>query len=173
MVADRIIPDLKWYMRISAERGLSLRCPFATVERCPRYYQSLSLLGEAGSTKIDKLEDERLCKKWKRSDLWPRTAEYATAITSSTDERGNKRLLSFSNFCPEVAYDRFGYFAAYLHRYADEIDMDMSHKWLAEQAAPPKDWRWNWATVQAMHYAECPLYSPSCMLGHPLLSRMV
>src|SRR6266478_1120232 len=41
-------PTLKWYTDISASKSLSPRCPFASVHRCPRYYQSVSLLGEAG-----------------------------------------------------------------------------------------------------------------------------
>jgi hypothetical protein len=53
-------PDIEWYLRISKERGVTPRCPFATVERCPRYYDSLSLLGEAGSTKISSEEEARL-----------------------------------------------------------------------------------------------------------------
>jgi len=54
------IPNREWYANLSRERGVAFRCPFATVESCPRYYQSLSLLGKAGSTKIPEAEDERL-----------------------------------------------------------------------------------------------------------------
>ena len=92
------IPDLKWYASVSEKRGVAVRCPFATVEACPRFYQSLSLLGNAGSTKIPQAEDERLLEKWKKSDLWPRTEELATSIAGADGKRS-----MFSNFCPEVA----------------------------------------------------------------------
>src|SRR5215831_16819014 len=94
-------PDIDWYLRISAARHVTPRCPFASVERCPRYYQSLSLLGEAGSTKIPKDEDVRLNALWAQSDLWPSTDEGGTSVS------GSERITSFHNFCPEVNYDRF------------------------------------------------------------------
>lgn len=149
-----LIADLPWYTSISIDRGLAPRCPYATVERCPRYYQSLSLLGRAGSTGIDKAEDERLLHFWQGSDLWPKTREQETSIWHTDDDaRG------FINFCPEVSFDRFGYFASYLHRYADELDVDAAHLRLSESAAPRNHWGWAWSTVTATHYTECSVYS--------------
>ena len=127
------------------------RCPFATVETCPRFYQSLSLLGSAGSTAIDSSEDKRLLEKWKSTDIWPKTREQETIIY------GNNKF--FGNFCPEVAFDRFGYFASYLGRYSDELDHDLAHKQLGEGGAPSEDYRWAWSSVTPMHFTECPLYS--------------
>lgn len=92
------IPNLEWCVWKSKASGADIRCPFATVDSCPRYYQSLSLLGKAGSTTIETKEDSRLLEKWKKNDLWPRTAEYETSISGS---EGKPR--QFSNFCPEVA----------------------------------------------------------------------
>jgi len=148
------VPDLSCYSQISKERGVAVRCPFATVEVCPRYYQSLSLLGEAGSTKIPLGEDARLLAKWRTSDLWPRTAEQATSLFGPA---GNPHR--FNNFCPEVIFERFGYFATYLAQYADEIDMALVHDRLSKGSAPANDPRWSWASVSGQHYTECPVYA--------------
>ena len=159
MTGSDPVPDFEWYSEKSAKLGLPPRCPFASVKRCPRYYQSLSLLGSAGSTAIDQAEDERLKSYWEGSDLWPRTGEYETSVGDFTKQDGSKTE-HFSKFCPEVAYDRFGYFAAYLGDYSDEIDRDFAHKRLGEMGASADRWQWRWASIQAMHYTECPLYSP-------------
>ncbi len=149
-----IIPDLPWCIQIGKEKGTTGRCPFATVECCPRYYQSLSLLGKAGSTEIASDEDDRLFTYWQASDLWPRTAEYATSISGPPDDPRQ-----FASFCPEVAFDRFGYFATFLARYTDEVDKEIAHAQLSKEHAPVNDWRWSWSTISSQHYADCPLYS--------------
>ena len=151
---NHIDPNIHWYTGISRERGVRPRCPFASVHRCPRFYQSLSLLGGAGSTKIAPSEDQRLSKRWKKSDLWPATDEQATSIMGSPGRP------IYSNFCPEVAYEQFGLFAVSFARYADEIDSDAAHAQLGRHGAPPTDWRWAWSSVAPLHYTECPLYSP-------------
>jgi hypothetical protein len=148
-------PDLTWCTEISERKGLSGRCPFASAHRCPRYFQSLSLLGEAGSTKIDPAEDQKLLEEWKASDLWPVTSEQATSIFGPP---GNPKI--FGNFCPEVAFDRFGIFACSFSDYADELDRDRAHSRLGKEHAEADDWRWNWQHVHALHYSECALYSP-------------
>ena len=128
--------------------------PIATVRACPRFYQSISLLGEAGSTKIDPEDDKKLFKFWEDSDLWPSTREYATSISGSPGEPH-----IFSNFCPEVSFDRFGYFASFLARYADEIDIGIASNKLGQERASANDWRWAWSGLSEVHYTQCPLYS--------------
>src|SRR2546426_3339596 len=113
------IPNLRWYKKTSLRLGLRPRCPFASVERCPRYFQSLALLGRAGSTALDAREESRLTKRWKRHDLWPKVAEHETSLMGPARD-----IHIFSHFCPEVIFDRFGYFASDLTRYADETDAD-------------------------------------------------
>ena len=148
-------PDLTWYKGQSAQHGVLPRCPFASVERCPRFYQSLALLGEAGfATTIDPGEDQRLQSTWQESDLWPRTAEQASAIMGPSENPKH-----FLNFCPEVLFDRFGVFAHSLHEYADEIDQEVAHRRLRARHAASKDWAWNWAHVAPIHYTDCSLYS--------------
>jgi hypothetical protein len=70
-----------------------------------------------------------------------------------------ERMSIFSNFCPEVSFDSFGYFATFLSRYADELDTDMAHESLGQQHADVNDWRWQWSRIIPMHYSACPLYS--------------
>jgi hypothetical protein len=64
------------------------------------------------------------------------------------------------NFCPEVAFERFGWFANNLTRHADEIDSELTARSLSAAGAPKSDWRWTWSLVTPMHYTDCPLYSP-------------
>lgn len=76
-----IQPDLHWYTEISTSKNLAPRCPYASVHRCPRYFESTSLLGQVGvTTSIDPADDQRLVEKWKRSDLWPVTQEQASQV---------------------------------------------------------------------------------------------
>jgi len=152
---DRMQPDLKWYTEISAAKNFAPRCPFASVHRCPRYYQSLSLLGEAGvTTRIEPNEDEKLLKQWKRSDVWPAVHEEATSVVGPSGEPHH-----FLKFCPEVSFDRFGWFASDLSCHNDEIDEDAAHSRLIDEGASGEDWHWIWAFVKPMHYTDCPLYS--------------
>jgi len=149
-------PRLDWYKAQSRDARVFPRCPFATVERCPRFYQSISLLGESGlATAMKPDDDERLVKAWTQSDLWPRTNEHASAVMGRPDDPKH-----FRNFCPEVSFEQFGWFASDLSRHADEIDSDVAAKNLSAAGAQGSDWRWVWSLVVPMHYTDCPLYSP-------------
>ena len=152
---DLTAPDIRWYLSRSAKLNLPPRCPYASVSRCPRHYQSLSLLGNVGiTTSLQEKIDRRLLRKWGKSDLWPVIDEQATSVMGPP---ADPHL--FSHFCPEVAYDRFGYFAHYLARYADGIDLGVAHRKLGSTRAKSDDWRWTWSSLSPMHYSECPLYS--------------
>jgi len=149
-------PDLEWYAKISAQKGLSSpRCPYAVATRCPRYYQSLYLLGQAGSTKIEEADDKRLEAFWKKSDLWPLTAEQATSMD------GPEGRKTFSRFCPEVAFERFGLFASHLIPYPDVETSELAQERLASSsgALSRKDYRWDWWGIQETHYSECSLFA--------------
>lgn len=150
-----IQPDLKWYVEISANKSLPPRCPFASAQRCPRYHASLSLLGEKGvTTAVNPQEDKRLQEMWKSSNLSPVTAEQDTGVGGQPG-----RPSIFSNFCPEVSFDTFGWFASDLSRYTDEIDVDNAHGTLGKEGVTAEDWRWVWSAAVPMHYTGCPLYS--------------
>ncbi len=151
MQLDPVIANFDWYSSVSSQKSIPPRCPYANVDRCPRYYQSLSSLATAGiTTAITQSEDERLLKKWKKSEHWPIVREHESAIWN------NKNL---HNFCPEVAFDIFGLFASELHPYADQIDTHAAHAQLPHEGASANDWRWQWASITPLHYSECRLYS--------------
>jgi len=147
-------PTIAWYMARSAERAVPPRCLCASVGRCPRFFQSLALMSKAGSTAIDPAEERDLLTFWKRSDLWPVTDEQATAVSRVDDD-----VRQFSNFCPEVTYERFDFFASALGRYSDDLDRDIAQGHLSRSGVPTTDWRWSWSFVSPMHYTDCPLYS--------------
>ena len=149
-----VIADMEWYKKKSEEKGVSTHCPFATVELCPRYYQSLSLLNSTGSTKMNEKDDKKLLKKWKKSDLWPKIDEQATLVS-----KADGRFSTASNYCPEVMYDRFGVFAKFISSFADEIDQATMHNQLNKIQVPINDARWHWNHVEPLHYTDCPLYS--------------
>lgn len=155
-VSHPVQPGLVWYKAQSSAAGALPRCPFATLERCPRFFQSIALLGESGvATALDPAEDQRLLDAWTKSDLWPRTSEHKTAVMGPPDDPKH-----FHNFCPEVSFERFGLFASHLSRHADEIDSDVAARQLSAEQAPRDDWRWAWSLAVPMHYTDCPLYSP-------------
>ncbi|WP_457654096.1 hypothetical protein [Rhodocaloribacter sp.] len=112
-----VIADIEWYKKQSEEKGVSTHCPFASVDLCPRYYQSLSLLSSTGATKINEKDDKNLLKKWNKSDLWPKIDEHATSVSKADGE-----FRTASNYCPEVMGDRFGVFAISIALFPDEID---------------------------------------------------
>ena len=91
---------------------------------------------------------------WEATDLWPLTLEQFSMVSGSSDNK------SFSRFCPEVAFERFGLFASELFSYADVQDSESAQAKLSESGSDPgKDWRWYWWRVHETHYSECSLYS--------------
>ncbi len=65
----------------------------------------------------------------------------------------------FDNFCPEVVFKKFGYFASYISRFSDETDQDIRHKMLEEEKQIENDRRWLFSSLSPQHYTECDLYS--------------
>src|ERR1700677_3469697 len=98
-------PDFQWYAGKSREMNGPVRCPFASASRCPRYYESLYLLGAAGiSTKIPQETRIKLDRQWK--DFEATIAEESASISGG----GTKDTQAMSNFCPEVSYNIFDLF---------------------------------------------------------------
>ncbi|MFA5924967.1 MAG: hypothetical protein WC856_27415 [Methylococcaceae bacterium] len=150
------IPDFSWYRGKSSEIDAPFSCPYANVHKCPRYYASLYILGEVKMiTSISVDKKEALDALWADSGLLPVVAEDDTSI-NGYDDYGQPS--SFSNFCPEVTFTYFRYYASYLAKYADEIDKDSGYR-IAERENLHNDWRYEWARVSACHFLECSAYS--------------
>jgi hypothetical protein len=150
-----VIPDLEWFLNKSAKLNQLPRCPFASVEECPRYYQSLSLLVKYGNTSIHPKKDKKLQKKWEKSPYWPVVPEQATSISGSDNKH------TYSLFCPELSYERFKLFASVL---IDYRDLDEKEKYIEQLSSDnelygQKDWRLNWAFIEPLHYSACSLFS--------------
>ncbi len=148
-------PDIEWYRSISKKNGTTPRCPFAAVGKCPRYFQSISLLGQIGTnTPLDPKTDRRLKRLWERTDFWPKVAEHEASVWE-TDGKPK----AYNHFCPEVVYDNFGYFADSLYEFEDEIDMDNAIRRLESIKADKSDWRRHHMSLNPIHFTECYLYS--------------
>jgi len=148
------VPDSSWYRTKSAEVDAPLSCPYANVHKCPRYYASIYMLGEVKMiTSISDDKKTELDAFWAESNVEPVIAEDDTGISGSEGKSS-----SFSNFCPEVTFTYFGYYASFLARYADEIDKDNGQR-IAERESVKNDWRYVWAFVTACHFLDCSVYS--------------
>ena len=155
MTVDSIIPELAWCKKISRFLGESTRCPFTHIEKCPRYYQSVSLLDGVDLDDIPLKKDRKLKRKWEKSGLWPMTGEQATSV--SGDPGLPQR---FSNLCPEVGYDNLGYFGSEFIPDTGEPDHQELKQHFRNERISHKHWIFKWAYVSKMHYTECPLYLP-------------
>lgn len=151
-----IYPDLDWYSRQSQRKALPGRCPYANIERCPRFFESVALLSDAKITSsMAKELHDRTLAKWREHELWPATGETSASIT------GGEVPNSYSNFCPEVTYNTFRLFATSLIGIGDDpIDRQLAEEAIEKNPAPPgKDWRWSWTYVEPLHFSDCPLFA--------------
>lgn len=147
------VPNLLWYQSKSSEKGVSASCPYANVNKCPRYYASIYMLGKVRiTTSIDADQVKVLDALWEESGLLPVIGEEDTSING-----GNGKYSSFCNFCPEVSYRYFNYYASYLGKYVDEVDRDVGHR-IAERDGIPDDWRYEWWSLAECHFLDCDVY---------------
>lgn len=148
------VPDFSWYQSKSSERGAPSSCPYANVHKCPRYYASVHMLGAAKViTSISTSKVEALDAFWRESGLLPVIEEEDTCIGG-----GDGRITALENFCPEVAFTYFRFYASYLARYVDETDKDCGHR-IAEREKIPGDWRYEWGFLSACHFLDCSVYN--------------
>jgi hypothetical protein len=119
--------SIEWYTGVSATKKLAPRCPFALVDRCPKYYESAAVLAEVGLTApLPPADTARLDQKW-NGWMSPIPEQSASVFSADDSVRG------IWNICPEIGFEIFGYFATLLHKYADEIDLDFAHRRLSAE----------------------------------------
>jgi hypothetical protein len=146
--------NLTWYTSISKERGVSPRCPFASLSRCPRYFFSASLSKHAGTTGLSKEEEGKFERRWRASEFWSQSPETETSVS------GSDNVKSLTRFCPEYIFDIFGVFAESLHPYADSEDKEHTLNMLqCPSGYVSPDWRFTWRNIEERHYTDCPYYS--------------
>jgi hypothetical protein len=68
----QIYPDLDWYASVSERKNMLARCPYATVHRCPKHFESVWMLSKHGAmTEIPEALHNEFLKKWQSHELWP------------------------------------------------------------------------------------------------------
>jgi 5-methylcytosine-specific restriction endonuclease McrA len=144
-------PNLEWYQSESRKQGVPPRCPIAKAELCPRYFETLWLLGEAKlTTQMPPEKKASFEQKWKT--LGSTIAEEGPSLLGD-----GERTHDLSRICPEVAYELYGYFACNLSEYADELDRELAYKYYKSGQYKHFDSRWQGITPH--HYTECREYS--------------
>jgi len=100
-------PTLKWYNRHQCQQESFAPLPVcASVQPLSPYYQSVSLLGEAGvATAIEPEED---------SKLWSSGSVPTSGLSLMNNTRSERAPQHFLQFLPEVSFDRYGWFGVAL-----------------------------------------------------------
>lgn len=150
-----MVGDDEWYASQSDPAiGQPIHCPYAAVDRCPRYFESLDLVETLGGCALEPKLRKRMDKHWKKIVPMFPLPEHSTSVW-----KADGRVSMVNNFCPEVSATIYGWYASDLITYADEIDRDARHRLLSREGAPANDPRWAWSSIHALHYRKCPAYA--------------
>lgn len=147
------IPDLAWAAEIASRKGITTRCPFATVHRCPKYFDSLSILADAGIARMQKSQIKELLDTWTEHELWPASEEDLASAS------GGSPVNCFSAFCPEVSFDYFKAFASHVVKFYADLERDLRAKRLQSLGVPEDRWEWHFDHLSPMHYSDCAMYA--------------
>jgi hypothetical protein len=102
-------------------------------------------------TQIPSERSASLERKWK---VFQSVIAEEEPSTSWADEK----MYSVNQFCPEVSYDIYGYFASDMSEYADDIDPELAEK-AYEREGITELFDPRWASIAPRHYTECREYS--------------
>lgn len=152
---QRIIPDKNWWDNESHNRNAATVCPYANSHSCPRYHDSVVLLKRSKMIAgITDTKEEELSEYWERTKFSSLCDEELPSVYSNE----NGGISSISNFCPEISYKYFYYYADYMCKYVDEIDQDTGVR-IAVNDNIKNDWKYSWMTVTPRFYLDCDVFS--------------
>lgn len=169
---QRIIPDKNWWDNESHNRNAATVCPYANSHSCPRYHDSVVLLKRSKMIAgITDTKEEELSEYWERTKFSSLCDEELPSVCSNK----NGGVSSISNFCPEISYKYFYYYADYMCKYVDEIDQDTGVR-IAKNDNIKNDWKYSWMTVTPRFYLDCDVFSHvkqfNETLGNDYLKRL-
>lgn len=156
--------DEEWYARQSSKHHVSLHCPLAANDKCPRYFGSQRHAASAGVVTLELSPETvtRLEKQWELSDVFS-SMDHTTGIWQKRDGT----LRGVDGFCPEVTARIFGLYCSALRTYPDEDATIQSHKALVKAQVDKTDPRWQWMVVEPKHFCECHEFSVYGSLQKP------
>ncbi|WP_447046156.1 hypothetical protein [Vreelandella sp. H-I2] len=168
----RVIPDKNWWEKERKKRNALSTCPYANSYRCPRHYESLDLL-----SRINVIAGISSEKKEELTAFWDRTifSSLCDEELPSVSVNSFGGLSSVSNFCPEISFKYFRYYADYMYEHIDEIDRDSGVR-IAERDKLENDWKYQWMSVGARFYLDCDVFERvkqfNDELGSSFLNRL-
>lgn len=153
-------PDFAWYQQKSAKHGAFSHCPIGSIDKCPRYFQSLRHIEYVypGALLLEPSQIEQLEEQWKFADS---LCNPALVVGISGNERIG--IHSLEGFCPEVCALYLGLYCSSFRKFADEIHRDAVHQQLLNNGVNRDDLQWKYSHVEAKHFTECKelaIYAP-------------
>lgn len=153
-MTQTIIPDRDWYIQKSEEAGVPAKCPYAHHKKCPRNWETTSLLMQAGSIAgLSSEENEAALALWKENMMLPELAEDMTSLNQP--QYGG--VDGMHRACPEVVSTFSGYYADHFYKYVDDTDRAQGER-IKEMESLPNSWRSNWMYLHPVHYLDCEVY---------------
>ena len=153
-----IHPNLDWYSTVGDQRGKDRRCPFATVNRCPKYFETLVVLEQQyNSPKIPRAIQKSMVKKWREDELWAVTlADKPKAI----EYRDTGNHLEFRSLCPEASFEVFELFTSSISYFKSTLDFKVRELQIKDTVYGSMHWHWVWQYfhVEPMHFSDCSMF---------------
>ncbi|MAF15846.1 MAG: hypothetical protein CMG93_07680 [Marinomonas sp.] len=153
-MTQTIIPNKEWYIKESKKAGVPPRCPYAHHRKCPRYWETTSLLKQAGVIAgLSEEEDKNTYTFWKSNMMLAELAE--DMVTLNQGQHGG--VDGMFRACPEVASKFIHLYADTFYKYVDDTDRITGHQ-IMEQEGLKNSWRSRWMHLSPKHYLDCEVF---------------